>query len=100
MAARADTAAIIEMNSVTAIVRCLRAGLGVALLPEHVVVEEITSRTLKKLRWHEPLAEDLFFVRHRDKPLTGAYGAFVSLVEDYFTELRACRHTARIPLRV
>jgi DNA-binding transcriptional LysR family regulator len=89
MAARVDTAAVVELNSLNAIVRCLQAGFGVALLPEGVVAEEISSRKLTKLRWHEPLAEDLFLVRHRDKPLTGAYGAFIGVAEQYFAELRS-----------
>jgi DNA-binding transcriptional LysR family regulator len=87
-AAHIDTAAVIELNSVNAVVQCLRAGIGVALLPERTVSQDIAARRLTKLRWHAPLAANLYFIRHRDKPLAGAYGAFVALVERYFAELR------------
>jgi DNA-binding transcriptional LysR family regulator len=86
--AHVDPAAVLELNSVTAVVGCLRAGLGVALLPERAVAPELAARRLAKLRWHEPLSASLHFVRHRARPLTGAYGAFVAMVEEYFAELR------------
>jgi DNA-binding transcriptional LysR family regulator len=86
-AANVDTAAVLEMNSVAAVVQCLRAGLGVAFLPERAVARDIARGRLVKLRWHEPLVAKLFFIRHRDKPLVGAYGAFVKAVKDYFAEV-------------
>lgn len=87
--ARVQPGAVLDLNSVAAIVRCLQAGIGVALLPERAVVEELATGRLARLRWHEPHQEELFFFRHRDKPLVGAYGAFVAAVEEYFAELRA-----------
>jgi DNA-binding transcriptional LysR family regulator len=84
--ARVDVAAMLELNSVAAVVNCLRAGGGISLLPERAVAAEIAAGRLVRLRWHEPLAADLFFIRHRDKPLTGAFGAFVTEVERYFAE--------------
>lgn len=89
MEAHVQPAAVIELNSVSSVVRCLQAALGVALLPERTVERELARRQLTKLRWHEPLQTSLYFIRHRDKPLIGAYGAFVAEVERYFTELRA-----------
>ncbi|MBN2530983.1 MAG: LysR family transcriptional regulator [Deltaproteobacteria bacterium] len=86
--AHVDTAAIIELNSTKAVVQCLKAGIGVTLLPERAVAREITAQQLVKLHWHEPTVASLIFIRHRDKPLTGAYGAFVEMTEQYFTELR------------
>lgn len=89
--AHVETAAVLDLNSVAAIVRCLQAGIGVALLPERAVVEELAAGSLSRLRWHAAHEEPLFFFRHRDKPLAGAYGAFVAVVEKYFAELRARR---------
>jgi DNA-binding transcriptional LysR family regulator len=93
--AHIDTAAVLDLNSIRAIVQCLRAGVGVALLPERAVAQEIAAQRLTRLRWHEPLDTSLFFIRHRDKPLIGAYGAFVAVAEEYFAELRA--HQASEP---
>lgn len=87
--AHVDTAAVFELNSVTAVAHCVCAGIGVALLPERAVARELASRRLIRLRWHEPLTASLFFIRHRKKPLVGAYGAFVGVVEQYFADLRS-----------
>jgi len=87
--AHVETAAVLELNSLASVVQCLRAGVGVALVPERAVARELAARQLTRLRWHERLAVRLFFIRHRDKPLGGAYGAFVAAVEQYFAELRA-----------
>ncbi len=87
--ARIEPAAIIELNSVAALVQCLKVGLGVAMLPQRAIAEELAAGRLQKLDWHEPLAANLFLIRHRDKPLTGAYGAFIAVVEQYFAEQRA-----------
>jgi DNA-binding transcriptional LysR family regulator len=97
VAAHVETAAVLELNSVTAVLQCVREGIGLALLPERVVAEDIVARRLTRLRWHEPLAVSLFFVRHRDKPLVGAYGAFVAVVEQYFAELRVQRSGESAP---
>lgn len=85
--AQVDLAAMVELNSVAAVVRCLKAGVGVALIPERAVRQDIATRRLRKLRWQAPAA-NVYFLRHRDKPLAGAYGAFVTLVERCFAELR------------
>lgn len=88
MEAHIEPSAMIELNSVSSVIRCLRSGLGVALLPKRAVEQELARRQLTNLRWHEPLQSSLYFIRHRDKPLVGAYGAFVAEVERYFAELR------------
>jgi DNA-binding transcriptional LysR family regulator len=87
-AAHIDLGAMIELNSVASVVSCVKAGVGVALVPERVVSKDIAARHLSKLRWQAPLAADLHFLRHRDKPLAGAYGAFVASVERHFREQR------------
>jgi DNA-binding transcriptional LysR family regulator len=87
--ARVELAAVIELNSLAALVQCLAQGLGVALLPRRAVADELARGRLRQLDWHEPLACELFLMRHRDKPLTGAYGAFIGAVEEYFAAQRA-----------
>jgi DNA-binding transcriptional LysR family regulator len=84
-----ETAAVIELNSVHATVNCLRTGTGVALLPERAVTHELATGELVKLRWRDSPMASLYFIRHVDKPRVGAYGAFVSEVELYFSALRA-----------
>lgn len=81
-------AALVELSSLGAVVECVRAGLGVSLLPERMVASELAAGRLASVRWDEPLRASLYFVRHRDKPLAGAFGAFVQTVEAYFEQLR------------
>jgi DNA-binding transcriptional LysR family regulator len=88
MEAHIEPSAVIELNSMSSVLRCLEAGLGVAYVPERAAKPALELRRLTKLRWHEPLEASLYFIRHRDKPLVGAYGAFVAEVERYFAELR------------
>jgi DNA-binding transcriptional LysR family regulator len=94
--ARVEAGAIIELNSLTALTQCLKAGLGVALVPRRAVAHELTLGRLKELDWHEPLAANLFFIRHRDKPLAGAFGAFVATVEEYFAKQHARQAVAPV----
>jgi DNA-binding transcriptional LysR family regulator len=86
--AHIDLGAMIELNSVASVISCVKAGVGIALLPERTVRKDIAARHLSKLRWQAPLAADLHFLRHRDKPLAGAFGAFAASVEGYFREQR------------
>lgn len=92
-AARVEVASLIELNSLTALVQCLVAGLGVALLPRRAVAHELETGRLCPLDWREALSANLYLMRHRDKPLTGAYGAFIASVEQYFAEQRAASKT-------
>ncbi len=80
-------AALLELNSIAAVLACAAGGVGIALVPEGVARASLTSGALSKLPWNEPLIASLYFIRHRDKPLMGAYGAFVSMVEQYFSRL-------------
>ncbi|HPB51249.1 MAG TPA: LysR family transcriptional regulator [Myxococcota bacterium] len=83
-----ETAALMEMNSIGAVVESVKAGIGVSMLPEATVAAEIKEGRLVKLRWHTNPATSLYFIRHRDKPVVGAFGDFVALVDEYFAGLR------------
>lgn len=88
---RIETSALIELNSVRAIVQCLKQGLGVAFLPRNAVAHELASGELKQLDWRTPLKAELYLIRHRDKPLTGIHGAFIAMAEGFFAEQRLLR---------
>lgn len=81
-----EVAAIIELNSLEALIQCVMMGLGVALLPRIVAAPELASGRLVALDWEQPLTTQLFLIRHRDKPLQGIFRAFVTVVESYFGE--------------
>ncbi|GAC1419823.1 MAG: hypothetical protein NVSMB62_13010 [Acidobacteriaceae bacterium] len=67
----------LEFASVEAIKQCARARMGVAILPEMVVAEDLRARTLVALPW--PRAELKVYiqlVRRRDKWVSPAMQAF------------------------
>lgn len=86
--AHVQLATLIELNCITSMVRCLKRGLGVALLPRIAVHEEVEAGQLVVLDWETPMQSGLLFLRHRDKPLEGAFAAFVDAVETYFRSLQ------------
>lgn len=87
-----SASSIIELNSLSSLVQCLTLGIGVALLPRCAVAREIAERKLTVLDWSEPLATELYLLRHRDRSLSGILGAFINTVGDYFSERRAEKH--------
>jgi DNA-binding transcriptional LysR family regulator len=54
--------------------------LGISLLPELAVAEEIRRGELVKLAWKEPILLKAIMVFHRDKWLSPPLAAFKQLV--------------------
>lgn len=72
----------IEFSSVEAIKECVSLGMGVALLPEIVVVEQLAQKRLRALRWAGPEIDiATHVVWHRDKWISPALGAFIGLLQ-------------------
>lgn len=68
----------VEFFSVEAIKQCVRAGLGVTLLPAMAVHEEIAQGSLVALPWHGPeFSVSTQLVWHKDKWLSPALLAFI-----------------------
>lgn len=79
--------AVMEFTSVEAIKECAALGMGVACLPKIVVNRELASGKLIVLPWNGfELTMNTLVVWHRDKWLSPAMGAFLSLIR---TRLRA-----------
>ena len=71
-----------ELESIEAIIRLVRCGLGLAFLPEVAVKEEITNGVLKAVKveeWPE-LYRQTHLIRRQDKYLTWPIKAFLKLV--------------------
>ncbi|WLQ52724.1 LysR family transcriptional regulator [Streptomyces poriferorum] len=63
--------------------RCVRAGLGIALISEHAVADELRAGTLVALPTQEPAQSRVIsLVRRRDRILSPAENAFVELVRE------------------
>jgi len=72
----------IEFSSVEAIKECVSLGMGVALLPEIVVAEQLAQKRLRALRWAGPEIDiATHVVWHRDKWISPALGAFIGLLQ-------------------
>jgi DNA-binding transcriptional LysR family regulator len=77
------TGIITEFSGVDAIKECVKLGLGLGLLPEIVVAQELARKQLATLRWAGPEMDiATHVVWHRDKWLTPGLRAFISLVEE------------------
>jgi len=72
-----------ELESIEAIIRLVRNGLGLAFLPEVAVKEELTNKLLKTIKvegWDEMTRQTYLILRH-DKYLTWPIKAFLELLK-------------------
>lgn len=72
-----------ELESIEAIIRLVRSGLGLAFLPEVAVKEELTNKLLKTIKvegWDEMTRQTYLILRH-DKYLTWPIKAFLELLK-------------------
>jgi len=76
-----------EFHSVEAIKQCAMAGLGVAFLPEVVIAQELADGRLLPLNWTGDSFQLLTQIAwHRDKWLSPALRAFLSVVREVMRE--------------
>ncbi len=73
---------ITEFSSVEAIRECVSMGMGLGLLPEVVIAEELARKRVVALPWAGPdMVITTYVVWHKDKWISPALSAFVSLLE-------------------
>ena len=78
---------VTEFSSVEAIKQCASLGMGVALLPEIVVARELARKQLVGFRWAGPCLDiATHVVWHKDKWISPAQQAFVSLLQEMLGE--------------
>jgi len=78
---------IIEFNSVAAIKECVRAGVGLSILPAWAVDRERAAGRLAVLPWEaDPLEVAALMVWHRDKWLSPTLGAFMGVVREVMVD--------------
>lgn len=76
-----------EFDSVEAIKQCVIANVGIAVLPWIVVQREIDEGKLVALPWDQPdFRVVTMIMRHKDKWLSPAMQAFLSLTRDLLAE--------------
>ena len=79
---RYPTVSIIEITSVEAIKKCVKNGIGLAVLPECSIQKEIENKELVPLKWINDLQTTTLMVWHKDKRISPALGNFMKLVRD------------------
>lgn len=78
---------ITEFSTVEAIKHCVSLRMGIALLPEIVVASELARKQLVAFRWEGPnLDIATHVVWHKDKWISPAQQAFVSLLQEMLSE--------------
>jgi DNA-binding transcriptional LysR family regulator len=84
---------VTEFSSVEAIKECVSLGMGLSLLPEIVVARELALKQIVGLPWAgAEMDMATHVVWHRDKWISPALGAFISLLEQMLKEPASARH--------
>jgi DNA-binding transcriptional LysR family regulator len=85
MSIRPDS--VTEFSSVEAIKECVSLGMGLALLPEVVVARELALKQVVALAWvGAKMDMATHVVWHKDKWISPALGAFISMLEQMLKE--------------
>lgn len=72
----------LEFSSVEAIKQCATLGMGIALLPEIVVADDLLRNRLRILHWKELQADiSTYVVWHKDKWISPALKAFIETLQ-------------------
>lgn len=73
-----------ELESIEAIIRLVRSGLGLAFLPEVAIKEELTNGLLKTIKVEEwrQMSRQTHLILRRDKYLTWPIKAFLKLIDE------------------
>jgi DNA-binding transcriptional LysR family regulator len=77
MMERAEPALTLEFNSIEAIKKCVAAGLGITVIPEIAVRDELNQRELMRLDWSEEAEVAILMIWHKKKWISPALGAFM-----------------------
>ena len=72
-------AAIIEMNSIEAIKKSVMQGIGLTIIPEITVKEELMQGKLTKLSWDDNFEIGVCMIWHKDKWISPALNDFMDI---------------------
>ena len=80
MLERTEPALTLEFNSIEAIKKCVAAGLGVTIIPEIAVRDELSRGELIRLDWSEASEVGVLMIWHKEKWISPTLGAFMDIV--------------------
>jgi len=76
---------LLEFNSIAAIKQCVMEGIGITIMPQVAVAEEIAAGRLAPLAWEEgPLETALLMIWYKEKWLSPTLTAFMEMVRATF----------------
>ncbi len=77
----------LELSNNEAIKRAVEQGIGLSVISEHVVREEIRGKKLKSIPFADPtLKRKFYLIHHRDKYLSQPLQTFIQTVNDWASE--------------
>jgi DNA-binding transcriptional LysR family regulator len=77
----------LELSNNEAIKRAVEQGMGLSLISEHVVREEIHGKKLKAIPFSDPsLKRKFYLIHHKDKYLSQPLQIFIQTVNDWASE--------------
>ena len=81
------TGATLEFNSVAAIKKCVMEGIGITILPEVTVSEDIAQGRLAELAWEQGKIEvATLMIWYKDRWLSPTLSAFMKLTREILSE--------------
>ena len=82
-----EPSASLELNSIHAIKNCVMAGIGVSIMPEIAVREDISKGRLAALKWDEnPLETAVLMIWHEEKWISPSLKAFMDMAEELVSD--------------
>jgi DNA-binding transcriptional LysR family regulator len=82
---RAEPALTLEINSIEAIKKCVAAGLGITIIPEIAIKDELNQGELVRLAWNEALEVAVLMIWHKEKWISPALAAFMETMRTVIT---------------
>lgn len=88
----------LELSNNEAIKRAVEEGIGLSLISEHVVSEEVKGKKLKSIPLVDPtLIRKFYLIYHKEKYLSQPFQMFISMVNQWSSEYRKA-YARRSPL--
>jgi len=82
----------LELSNNEAIKRAVEEGIGVSLISENVVSEEVKRRRLKSIPLTDPtLKRKFYLIYHKDKYISQPFQMFISMVNQWASEYNKTR---------
>ena len=79
---RAEPVLTLEFNSIEAIKKCVAAGLGITIIPEIAVKDELNQGKLVRLAWNEAIEVAVLMIWHKEKWISPTLAAFMETMRN------------------